>query len=117
MDENIQEMYQKARRAFETIEDWPQEKVDEMVAAVGWEWQKDENARFLAKLALDEGKIGVYGAALGVRERIGWLQDSAGLAAGALLLIVPDLAMRYARILAESPYPYGFWEWLFRRER
>lgn len=60
MDENIQEMYQKARRAFETIEDWPQEKVDEMVAAVGWEWQKDENARFLAKLALEEGKIGVY---------------------------------------------------------
>jgi len=60
MEDNIQEMYEKARKAFEEVEFWPQEKVDEMVAAVGWEWQKDENIKAVAKLAVEEGKIGVY---------------------------------------------------------
>ena len=60
MEDNIQEMYERARKAFEEVEFWPQEKVDEMVAAVGWEWQKDENIKAVAKLAVEEGKIGVY---------------------------------------------------------
>jgi sulfoacetaldehyde dehydrogenase len=60
MEDNIQEMYERARKAFEEVEFWPQEKVDEMVAAVGWEWQKDENIQAVARLAVDEGKIGVY---------------------------------------------------------
>jgi len=59
-EDNIQEMYKRARKAFEEIEYWPQEKVDEMTAAVAWEWQKDENVKAVAKLAVDEGKIGVY---------------------------------------------------------
>jgi hypothetical protein len=37
MDDNIQEMYAKAREAFREVEFWPQEKVDEMVQAVAWE--------------------------------------------------------------------------------
>jgi len=60
MKDNIKEMYDRARRAFKQIEFWPQEKVDEMVAAVGWEWQKEETARALARLAIDESGIGVY---------------------------------------------------------
>lgn len=60
MEDNIQEMYVRARKAFRTVEHWPQEKVDEMVAAVGWEWQKDETAKALARLAVDESGIGVY---------------------------------------------------------
>lgn len=60
MEDNIKEMYYRARKAFEQVEFWPQEKVDEMVAAVGWEWQKEETARALAKLAIDESEIGVY---------------------------------------------------------
>ena len=59
-EDNIQEMYRRARRAFEEVEFWPQEKVDEMVAAVAWEWQKDENIKAVAKLAVEVGKIGVY---------------------------------------------------------
>lgn len=58
---------------------------------------------------------GVYGTALGVRDPISWLGNIAGLAAGGLLLIAPDLVMRYSRILGESDHPWGFWEWLFRR--
>lgn len=58
--DNIQEMYQRAQKAFKVIEHWPQEKVDEMVLAVGWEWQKEETAKELARLAVDESGIGVY---------------------------------------------------------
>lgn len=60
MEDNIQEMYFKARKAFEEVEFWPQDKVDEMVAAVGWEWQKEETAKTLARLAVDESGLGVY---------------------------------------------------------
>ena len=56
----IQELYERARRAFEQIEFWPQDKVDEMVAAVAWEWQREATAKELARLAVDESGIGVY---------------------------------------------------------
>jgi len=58
--EEIQELYERARRAFEEVEFWPQERVDEVVAAVAWEWQKEETARALARLAVEESGIGVY---------------------------------------------------------
>lgn len=61
MADDIKQMYQRARKAFEIVEYWPQEKVDEMVAAAGWEWQKEETAQALARLAVDESDgIGVY---------------------------------------------------------
>jgi len=60
MEANIQEMYSRARKAFEEVEFWPQEKVDEMVAAVAWEWQKDETTKALARLEVEDGKLGVY---------------------------------------------------------
>jgi len=60
MEENIQGMHIKARKAFKKVEFWSQQKVDEMVAAVGWEWQKEETAKALAKLAVDESGMGVY---------------------------------------------------------
>ncbi len=58
--DDIQELYERARKAFEEVEFWPQEKVDEAVAAVAWEWQKEETAKALARLAIDESGIGVY---------------------------------------------------------
>ncbi|MDE2773323.1 MAG: aldehyde dehydrogenase family protein [Gemmatimonadota bacterium] len=60
MRDNVKEMYRRARAAFREVESWPQEKVDEMVAAAAWEWQKPETARSLARLAVDESNIGVY---------------------------------------------------------
>ncbi|MBP1708841.1 MAG: hypothetical protein H6Q40_630, partial [Deltaproteobacteria bacterium] len=35
--DDIKGMYERARKAFQTVEYWPQEKVDEMCAAVAWE--------------------------------------------------------------------------------
>ena len=42
MEDNIQEMYARARKAFREVEYWPQEKVDEMVQAVAWELMRDD---------------------------------------------------------------------------
>lgn len=60
MADNIKEMYEKARKAFEVIEFWNQEQVDEMLAAVAWQWQKKDFACEVAKLAHEESGMGVY---------------------------------------------------------
>lgn len=60
MSDNIPEMYKKARAAFKEVEFWPQERVDEVCAAVGWELQREETAKELAHLAVSESGIGVY---------------------------------------------------------
>ena len=55
MEDNIQEMYVKARKAFREVEYWPQEKVDEMVQAVAWELLKEDVRH---KLGHGRGVIG-----------------------------------------------------------
>ncbi len=60
MSDNIKEMYARARKAFEVIEFWSQEQVDEMVAAVAWQWQKKDFAQEVAKLAVEGSGMGVY---------------------------------------------------------
>ena len=60
MSDNIQEMYTRARAAFREVEFLPQDRVDEICAAVGWELQKEETAKELAHLAVSESGIGVY---------------------------------------------------------
>lgn len=81
MEDNIKEMYKKARTAFHEVEFWPQEKVDEMVMAVGWELQKKETAEELARLAVEKSGIGVYEdkvAKIGTKVR-GTLYDQIGV--------------------------------------
>ncbi len=58
MEENIQEMYDKAKKAFREVEYWPQEKVDEMVQAVAWELLKEDVRHELGHMAVDESAIG-----------------------------------------------------------
>ena len=58
MEDNIQEMYSKARKAFKEVEFWPQEKVDEMVQAVAWELMKNDVRHKLGHMAVDESNIG-----------------------------------------------------------
>jgi sulfoacetaldehyde dehydrogenase len=59
MTDSIPTLYARARRAFDAIEFWPQDRVDEMVAAVGWELQKDAVAREVVRLAMEAG-LGVF---------------------------------------------------------
>jgi len=60
MSDNIKEMYERARKAFEVIEFWDQERVDEVVAAVAWQWMKKEVGEELAKLAAEGSGMGNY---------------------------------------------------------
>ncbi|MCF8107047.1 MAG: aldehyde dehydrogenase family protein [Desulfohalobiaceae bacterium] len=60
MSDNIQEMYARARKAFETVEFWSQDSIDEVVAAVGWELQKQDTREDLARTAVEESGMGVY---------------------------------------------------------
>jgi sulfoacetaldehyde dehydrogenase len=81
MHDDIDQMYRRARSAFEEIEFWPQDKVDEMVAAVGWELQKEETARTLVKQAMEEGGLGVYEHKVGkqINKVRGALRDMNGV--------------------------------------
>ena len=57
MAESIQDLIDKARAAQKEIEHWSQEQVDRMVAAVGWELYKEDNAVACAELAIKETKM------------------------------------------------------------
>jgi len=59
MEDNIKEMYQRARQAFREVEYWSQEQVDEMVQAVAWELLREDVRHKLGHLAVDESGIGV----------------------------------------------------------
>ncbi|MBW1962028.1 MAG: aldehyde dehydrogenase family protein [Deltaproteobacteria bacterium] len=58
MEDNIQEMYARARKAFREVEFWPQEKVDEMVQAVAWELLREDVRHKLGYMAVEESNIG-----------------------------------------------------------
>ncbi len=60
MSEKILQLIAKARAAQEQIEFWSQEKVDEMVAAVGWEVYQLPHAEACARSAIDETAMGIY---------------------------------------------------------
>ncbi len=50
----------RARAAQESIADWDQQRIDELVTAVGWAIVRKDHAEALAQLAVDEGGFGTY---------------------------------------------------------
>jgi sulfoacetaldehyde dehydrogenase len=79
--ESIAELIDKARAAQRVIEYWSQDQVDRMVAAVGWELYKEDNAAQCAALAVKETKMGVYEGKL-IKHRkktLGTLRDLHGV--------------------------------------
>ncbi len=81
MADNILELVQKARAAQEQIEFWPQERVDEMVAAVGWQLYQLPHAEACARSAITETGMGVYEDKLLKHQKktLGTLRDLHGL--------------------------------------
>ena len=79
MSELINELLTKARIAQQEIEFWSQDQVDLMVAAVGWETYK--RAAEIARLAIDETRMGVYEHKLVKHEKktLGTLRDMQGV--------------------------------------
>jgi sulfoacetaldehyde dehydrogenase len=81
MSDNLVEMVERARVAQREIEDWPQEKVDEMVAAAGWKIFQRPAAEACARLAVDETGMGVYEDKLSKHQKkiLGTLRDLQGV--------------------------------------
>lgn len=79
MEKIIDTLVAKAKAAQKQIEFWDQEKVDEMVAAVGWACYKSAEA--CAKLAYDETGMGTYEDKLVKHQKkaLGTLRDLHGL--------------------------------------
>jgi sulfoacetaldehyde dehydrogenase len=79
VDNIIEALVAKAKAAQKEIEFWDQEKVDEMVAAVGW--QCYQSAEKCAKLAYEETGMGTYEDKLAKHQKktLGTLRDLHGL--------------------------------------
>lgn len=56
----VEEAVARARAAQAAVEDWSQEQVDAMIAAVGWAVYRREHAEACARMACDETGMGVY---------------------------------------------------------
>jgi sulfoacetaldehyde dehydrogenase len=100
MERDIEELYLRAKKAFQEVEFWPQERVDEMVLAAAWEWQKLENRKVLARLAVDESGIGVYEDKVAKvhTKTMGTLRDQVGAKTCGLVEELPDKGLRrYAK--------------------
>jgi len=81
MPDNLQDLLERARAAQALVEYWDQDRVDEMVAAVGWEVYQTEHAEACARLAVDETKMGVYEHKLAKHQKktLGTLRDLNGV--------------------------------------
>lgn len=56
----VGDLVARARAAQEAIADWDQDRVDELVTAVGWAIVGGDHPETLARLAVDEGGFGTY---------------------------------------------------------
>ncbi len=81
MIDEIKELVKKARAAQSVIEFWSQERVDEMVAAVGWAAYERSHAEICAKSAIEETGMGIYVDKLAKHQKktLGTLRDLQGL--------------------------------------
>lgn len=92
MSELLDQMLQRARDAQKVVEFWSQEKVDEMVLAVGWEAYKLETAKTVARLAVDETGLGVYEDKVSKHQKktIGVLRDLESVKTVGVIERVPE---------------------------
>lgn len=92
MTEALDRMLERAREAQKVVEFWPQEKVDEMLLAVGWESYKLETAKAAARLAVDETGLGVYEDKVGKHQKktIGVLRDLQGVKTVGIIESIPE---------------------------
>ncbi|GGM49088.1 hypothetical protein GCM10012275_20020 [Longimycelium tulufanense] len=58
ISESVQQSLRRARAAHAEVATWSQRDVDEMVAAVGWQCYREDNARHLAQLGHAETALG-----------------------------------------------------------
>lgn len=83
---------QKARTAQEKIANYTQDQVDELVTAVCWAIVKEDRAKELAKLAVDEGGFGNYNDKVSkIRNRcMGTLRDMQAVKTVGIVEEIPE---------------------------
>lgn len=60
--EYVEGLYSRARAAQQVIEYYSQEQVDKLVKAVAWAAVREDNAVKIARMAIDESRLGYYEA-------------------------------------------------------
>ena len=92
MEQSIDELIERARKAQQEIEFWPQEKVDLMVAAVAWETYKPEVVQKIARLAVEETGMGLYEHKLLKHQKktLGTLRDMQGVKTVGVIEEIPE---------------------------
>ncbi|KJV07762.1 aldehyde dehydrogenase family protein [Methylocucumis oryzae] len=87
---------EKARSAQEKIADYSQEQVDELVTAVCWAIVRDDRAKELAKLAVDEGGFGNYDDKVSkIRNRcMGTLRDMQSVKTVGIVEEIPEKGLQ-----------------------
>lgn len=96
MADNLQDMVARARAAQQQIEDWPQERVDEMVAAAGWQVYQRPHAEACARSAVDETGMGVYEDKLLKHQKkiLGTLRDLQGVKTVGVIEDLPEKGIK-----------------------
>jgi sulfoacetaldehyde dehydrogenase len=86
----------RARRAQAEVEFWSQDRVDEMVAAVGWHAYEETNARMLSELAHRETGLGdpEHLFVLHRRRVLGALRDLHGITTTGVIEELPERGLR-----------------------
>lgn len=86
----------RARRAQAEVEFWPQERVDDLVAALGWAAYQEDTARSLADLAYRETGLGdpEHLFTLYRRRVLGTLRDLHGVVTSGIIEELPERGLR-----------------------
>src|SRR5262245_44265198 len=94
--ESVRTLVDRARLAQRSIESWPQERVDGMVAAVGWRMYEDANARLLASIAFRETQMGDLDETLERHRKrvLGTVQDLHGVRTVGCIESLPERGLR-----------------------
>ncbi|MEW2379538.1 aldehyde dehydrogenase family protein [Micromonospora sp. NPDC047812] len=86
----------RARRAQAEVEFWPQDRVDDLVAALGWAAYQEDTARSLADLAYRETGLGdpEHLFTLYRRRVLGTLRDLHGVVTSGIIEELPERGLR-----------------------
>ncbi len=92
----VDETVRRARAAQSLVEHWPQERVDDLVAAVGWRCYQEDDARRLADLSHAETGMGDPGHLYELqRDRVlGQLHELHGQVTAGVIEEIPERGLR-----------------------
>ncbi|MGK5631897.1 aldehyde dehydrogenase family protein [Streptomyces sp. URMC 123] len=94
--EAVREAVRRARAAQREIASWSQERIDDVVAAVGWQCYREDNARHIAQLSHRDTALGTIEHLYAMQRRrvLGVLRDLHGVKTVGVIEDLPELGLR-----------------------